>query len=552
MGMTTTPANAPHLAPVTAASKSTFLYLESKKPTRWGRLGGLTWKAALLVAGLAVAGYFAWHWFLPDSAFISEITATVVRADLPIIVTEHGDLESSKTVDVRCEVEGYQNKIVSILAEGILVKTDQVVVTFDSDQLQRNYDDQKVKLQQAVGKAKMAAGELTVQKSKADTDTDKAKTAAKLALLDLEKYLPGDYRVSLEESKGEIELAKKDLQEAQDDLDRYRKLYKQGYCTLETVHTKEILMRQKEFVLKSKEAKLDLLENWTRKRQLTELESKKRDAEHEAERTESSGKAAVEKAKNDLEAAQVTERLEKSTLDRLKKQLDNCIVKAPQDGILVYAKERYWDDSGRIRAGAMVYFRQALFSLPDLSKLQMKVKVHEAMVKKVKPGLKAEIRFDAYAGHVLTGTVKSVATMASNEGWFDRSVKEYETIVTIDEVPADAGLKPGFSGEVKIEVTNLPNVLLVPVQAVGQKDGQHRCYVVQGRSIEPREIMLGDNNDKFVEVKSGLSEGEKVTLDARARIAAELKASGEKLPEAFKPTTPQPPAGPGGGRGPGG
>ena len=40
--------------------------------------------------------------------------------------------------------------------------------------------------------------------------------------------------------------------------------------------------------------------------------------------------------------------------------------------------------------------------------------------------------------------------------------------------------------------------------------------------------------------------------DANRKRYAELKASGEKLPEAFKPTTPRPPAGPRGGRGPGG
>ena len=129
--------------------------------------------------------------------------------------------------------------------------------------------------------------------------------------------------------------------------------------------------------------------------------------------------------------------------------------------------------------------------------------------------------------------------MASSDGWFDRATKQYETIVKIEDVPADAGLKPGFTGEVKILVGNLPDVLVVPIQAVGPKGDQHRCYVVNGRSIEPREVTLGDNNDKFVVVESGLSEGEQVVLDARARIAAELKASGEKLPAALKPSTPE-------------
>src|SRR5262249_25375175 len=194
------------------------------------------------------------------------------------------------------------------------VKKDQVVHVFDADKFQRSYDDQMVKWKQAVGKTKAAAGELIVQQSKAQTDTDKAKTAAILAKMDLEKYLPGDYAVSLEESKSDIELAKKDLQEAQDDLDHYRKFYKQGFGTLEQLHAKEYLMRKQDFTLKSKVAKLDLLEKWTKQRQLTELDAKKRDAEGEAMRTDRSGQAAVEKAKSDLEAAEVTERLEKTTL----------------------------------------------------------------------------------------------------------------------------------------------------------------------------------------------------------------------------------------------
>jgi RND family efflux transporter MFP subunit len=461
-------------------------------------------------------------------------------------VTDRGEIESSETVDVRCNIEGYENKVVSILPEGTRVDKDQVVIVFDQDKLKRERDDQKVKCSQAEGKSKVAESELIVQKSATQTATDKAKTAAILAKMDLDKYIPGDYAVNLEESKSDIELAKKDLQEAQDDLEHFRKIYTRGFGSLEQVKAKELVVRQKDFTIKGKVAKLALLENWTKKRQVTELEAKWRDAEGEAKRTEESGKAAVAKAQNDLDAAKVTERLEKTALDRTEKQLEKCIVKAPQTGILVYSKDRWWDESNRIRAGAVIHYQQGLFSLPNLAKLQLKVKVHEAMVKKVKSGQKAEIRIEAYPGHVLMGTVKSVGTMASTEGWFDRATKQYETIVTVDEVPVDAGLKPGFSGEVKILIGNVPDVLLIPVQAVGQKNGQHRCYVVNGRTVEPREVTLGDNNDKFAVVAEGLAEGEKVVLDARARIAAELKASGEKLPVSKEaPKTPGPAAAPG-------
>src|SRR5207253_6287812 len=207
-----------------------------------------------------------------------------------------------------------------------------------------------------------------------------------------------------------------------------------------------------------------------------------------------------------------------------------------------------YDDNNRIQAGSMVHFRQPLFSLPDLSKMRMKVKIHEAMIKKVKPGQKAEIRLDAYPNLLMHGTVINVATMASMDGLYDRSVKEYDTLVDISDLPLEAGLKPGMTGDVRILVKELSDVLIVPVQSVGQKEGRHRCYLAGPKNIDCREVEIGDNNDKFVEIKSGLNENEQVTLDARARIAAELRAKEGKsdiLPKAMEEKLPKTPGAPG-------
>jgi len=288
-----------------------------------------------------------------------------------------------------------------------------------------------------------------------------------------------------------------------------------------------------------------VLEKFTRERQMTELQAKAKEAKRAVERARGTGDASIDKARSDLEAAVVTERLEKATLATLQRQLDNCTVRAPQDGILVYSKERWYDDNSRIQAGSMVHFRQGLFSLPDLGQMRMKVKIHEAMVKKVSLGQKAELRLEAYPNLLMHGTVSSVATLASMDGWWDRNVKEYETLVSIDDLPLEAGLKPGMSGDVKILVKQLSDVMIIPVQSVGQKETRHCCYVAGPRGIECRDVEVGDNNDKFVEIKTGLAEGEQVTLDARARIAAELKAKDgrpEELPKGFgteaaKPTT---------------
>src|SRR5260370_41318462 len=111
MGMTTTPANPPQAALTSPGNKFSLQFLETKRPGPWRRFSARAWKIALLVGGISVAGYFAWHWFMPDSLSVTEITATVARGDLPIIVSEHRDLERSKTVEGRCEGEGNQLKI---------------------------------------------------------------------------------------------------------------------------------------------------------------------------------------------------------------------------------------------------------------------------------------------------------------------------------------------------------------------------------------------------------------------------------------------------------
>ncbi|HEV3083493.1 MAG TPA: efflux RND transporter periplasmic adaptor subunit [Gemmataceae bacterium] len=497
----------------------------------------------LLVLILLAAGGTAFTWWYFHEKIVSpEIAVPVRRAMLPILVGERGELESAKQTDVRCEVEGYQNKIVTILPEGVRVKKDDVVVVFDADQLKQKYADQEVKVKQAEGKAKAAKGELEVQKNKAETDFEKAKLDLTLAELDQKKYLKGDYKVEVDDKKGALALAKRNLQEAKEKLEHHQTLYKKGFIPLEQLRLKEAELDQKKYEVDRDEAKLMVLEVFTKERQLTELDAKAKEAKRAVERARKTGEATIDKTKSDLEAAQVTERLEKATLATLQRQLDNCTVKAPQDGILVYSKERWYDDNSRIQAGSMVHFRQGLFSLPDLSKMRMKVKIHEAMVKKVKAGQKAEVRLDAYPNLIMHGTVSNVATMASMDGWYDRSVKEYDTIVDIDDLPLDAGLKPGMTGDVKILVKQLSDVLIVPVQAVGQKEGSHFCFLAGPKGIEKCEVEVGDNNDKFVEIKSGLKEGEQVTLDARARIAAELKAregKADDLPKGFGSQAPK-------------
>lgn len=488
------------------------------------------WRRWALATGFVAAIAGGWWWWHVRSVGgpIVRITGGVTRGELPITVTERGEMESSSTVDAHCEVEGREIKLVSIMPEGIHVTNGQEVAKFDTEKLQKTYAEQEVKWEQAEGKAKAAKGDMEVQLNKGESEIAKAKLALTLADLDRDKYLEGEYAVEFYKIKGAIELAEKDLKEAEDKLSFYRDYEKKGFGTPEQTRVRELALEQNRYLLEMNKISLKVLEKYTRKQKLTELTAKAEDAARELERTYKSSAASNEKCRTDLKAAEVTARLEKRELDRIKEQLEKCVMRAPQNGILVYAKDRYWDASSRIQAGAMVYNRQTIFTIPDLTRMQVKVKVHESVVKKIKPGLKAEIIMDALPQQALHGTVLSVGTMAHQDGYWSQGVKEYMTIIQVTDLPESAGLKPGMTGEVKVLVKKLPGVLMAPVQAVAERDGKHQAYVVGPKGVERREVTVGENNEKFVEVKDGLDEGERLALDARARVAAEAKADEEK------------------------
>src|SRR5262249_40640108 len=81
------------------------------------------------------------------------------------------------------------------------------------------------------------------------------------------------------------------------------------------------------------------------------------------------------------------------------------------------------------------------------------------------------------------------------------------------------GLKPGMSAEVTITVGDaLEQVLTVPVEAVVgsvEMGGKRRCYVLGLEGPEPRDIVVGLSNDRMVEVREGLKEGEQVILNPK-------------------------------------
>jgi hypothetical protein len=162
-----------------------------------------------------------------------------------------------------------------------------------------------------------------------------------------------------------------------------------------------------------------------------------------------------------------------------------------------------------------------MMQIPDLTQMLVNTKVPEAMLAYLKEGLRCQIRVDTFSNKLLRGHVKFVDNVASQQDWFASDVKYYKTIVEVEN--AIDGLKPGMSAEVTIFASENNNpVVQIPIQAVVGSitmDTDRKCFVVDADGhAQLRDIKVGMSNERMVEIKSGLEEGERVALNTQTLL----------------------------------
>ncbi|MDB4625111.1 HlyD family efflux transporter periplasmic adaptor subunit, partial [Rubripirellula sp.] len=202
--------------------------------------------------------------------------------------------------------------------------------------------------------------------------------------------------------------------------------------------------------------------------------------------------------------------------------LTNCIITAPAEGMVIFPSAAEWKETPDIEEGARVREQQTLLMIPDTSKMQVKVGVHESKVGRLRIGMTAKV---ALQDLELTGKVDEIAEVTRPAGWWTGNMVKYDTMIRLDPQP---GLKPGMSAVVDIVLASYTDVVKVPVAAIVQSTDGYLCWIRKDGQIERRNVTLGDTNDEYIIVQSGLAEGEEVVLNPLAHLKQAEK-------EALKP-----------------
>jgi HlyD family secretion protein len=196
-----------------------------------------------------------------------------------------------------------------------------------------------------------------------------------------------------------------------------------------------------------------------------------------------------------------------ATLDDAKSSLNSLFVVSPAKGIAI--KEENWNTGQKWAVGDSPWSGSKVIELPDLSEMRADVKINEVDVSKVLPGQRVEIRPDAYSDSIYTGKVESVANLAQNKDYKSK-IKIFPVQIRI--AGQSKTLLPGLTVSCRIIVSEIPDVVYIPLESLFNNQGMEYVYVKSGSGFARRDIKTGAINTDFAIVKEGLAENDVIAL----------------------------------------
>ncbi len=440
------------------------------------------------------------------------ITRRPIVGEFAIDIVERGDVESSSNTELRCEISSAEGvRILEIVPEGTMVNPGDVVVQLDDSTIRKDLNTQRITV------------------NTVDAAYSKAKNEYDAALIARKEYELGMFVQEEQKLESELFVAEEQSRRAKNSYGHSRTLAARGYITDSQLEGDRFAVDKFQKDLDAATTKLRVIRDFTRPKTLKKHDSDIKTAE---------ATAAAEKAKYEIEVEK---------LANLESQLQKCVIKAASAGQVVYHNPNRWrDDEFTVRKGNRVRERQVIVKLPDIGKMQVKTKISEARVDRVKPGMEATVRIEAIRGSELKGIVKTVNAYASDDNWFNPNTKQYDAIITVNEPPET--LKPGMTSQVSIRIETQANVLQVPVQCVVERSAKHYGVIREpSGKLALRELLIGSTNEKFIIVKDGITPNDDVVMNPRAHLArvglkdADDATSPDKAKEDSKSKSPATP-----------
>jgi len=180
------------------------------------------------------------------------------------------------------------------------------------------------------------------------------------------------------------------------------------------------------------------------------------------------------------------------------------------DGIVVMQSIVRNGEFGQIREGDQVQAGQPFVQIVDPSSMVLNATVNQVDAERLRLGMKATVRMDAYPDIELPATLMGIGAMAKASTFRARYVGEIPVRIKIDKT--DPRVIPDLTGSAEIVLGSEKNTVLAPRSAVFAEEAGMFMFVQGPEGWIKKKVELGLPNFTQVAVKSGVQKGDVVAL----------------------------------------
>ena len=291
----------------------------------------------------------------------------------------------------------------------------------------------------------------TIDKDDISKSVDQAANAIELAKKGVAQAENG-YNTAV----SNFELNKEKIENAQLNLERTRKLYEEGAISKSQLEQTELAASEKN---------LDIMEGQVNQAEI-----------------------AHQQALDQLKQAELSYK-------QVASNLDNTVVTAPMDGIV---------SSLNVKKGQIITNSQPAVTIVDADKVFIQINVVENMVNKFEVGQEVEVNIPAAFDGYIPSTISYISPTS------DMRSQLYPIKIYLEN--PDNKIKQGMNGKVNINMDQSESTIVVKSNAVLDKDDKKIVYVVEDDIAMEKEVEVGLDTGDFIEIKSGIIEGDKVVV----------------------------------------
>jgi HlyD family secretion protein len=500
---------------------------------------------AVAAIGVAALGTVAFNQFKPTTKIdLDRYTKTAQSQDLTDRITASGNIIPFQTANLSPKTSGRVAQL--FVEQGDRVTKGQKIAQMENTQEQATFAQAQANVQQAQAnlnkakngtrveeidqaQAKLTQAQANLDKAKngnrpEETAQVRAKLAQAQANLNLSRSIAPQ---QIEQATAQLASADAKLKLAQAQIDRNRSLKASGAVSQDTLDRAIADYQTARANVLDAQQKLQQVRNSSqseisqRQAAVTEAQQALRQSEMGSRSEDvasfaaqvAQAKAAYQQAKNGSrpeEIAQLTAafNVANAQLQSARSQLNDSTIIAPFTGLIT---QRYASIGAFVTptTSASTSSSATSTSIVALAKdMEVKAKVPEVDIGKIKVGQKVEITADAFSDRPYRGTVRLVAP----EAVIEQNVTSFEVRVALDT--GKEVLRSGMNVNTVFTGQSTRNALTIPTVAISSRRGQTGVYI-PGENNEPKfkEIKVGGTVKDKIQVIEGLKSGDRVFVD---------------------------------------